>query len=126
MISTPQTSNPKRAIIYKRVSTEEQSENYSLQHQEEVLTKYCQIHKIEIDSVYTEDYSAKTFKRPEFTKLLTYARANKKIIDYLLIIKWDRFSRNVSQAFQMIEAFEPMNIEILALEQPLDMSVPES
>ncbi len=44
----------------------------------------------------------------------------------LLFLKWDRFSRNVAEAYVMISRLERMGIEPQAIEQPLDFSVPES
>jgi DNA invertase Pin-like site-specific DNA recombinase len=69
----------RKAIIYIRVSTDEQADKgYSLQHQIERLEKYCEIHNIEVAAIFKEDYSAKTFNRPEFTKLLTMLKKNSK------------------------------------------------
>ena len=117
----------KRAIIYIRVSTDEQAEKgNSLKYQETMLTKYCHLQDIEVDRIYTEDYSAKTFDRPEFKKLLAYTKKNKKLIDVLLILKWDRFSRNASEAYAMLNTFDKLGIEVQAIEQPLDLSIPEN
>lgn len=53
------------AIIYIRVSTDEQADKgYSLRHQEETLRKYCELNNIRMLEVVKEDYSAKTFIRP--------------------------------------------------------------
>jgi DNA invertase Pin-like site-specific DNA recombinase len=59
-----------RAYLYIRVSTDEQAEKYSPKHQNERLTLYCQNENIDIVETYYEDYSAKTFNRPEFNRLL--------------------------------------------------------
>ena len=69
----------RNAIIYVRVSTEEQSEKgYSLAHQEERLRNYCKQHNITVVGFYKEDHSAKTFDRPAFNELLSYLKKNKK------------------------------------------------
>jgi len=53
----------KTAVLYLRVSTEKQaSKGFSLRAQEEILSKYCELNKITIRKIFTEDYSAKTFK----------------------------------------------------------------
>lgn len=68
----------KRAILYTRVSTDEQANSgYSLGVQYEQLVKYCEMNNIEIDNHFVDDYSAKTFNRPEFNKLLAYAKTEK-------------------------------------------------
>jgi site-specific DNA recombinase len=115
----------KRAILYIRVSTDEQAKGYSPDHQEEQLRKYCEIHGIEVIAVFREDYSAKTFERPEFKKLLEFARKNKGMINYLYFINWSRFSRNTADAYSMIGTLRKLQIEPQATEQPLDLTVPE-
>lgn len=79
-------------------------------------------------NVYIEDYSAKTFNRPEWKKLITVLRKQRNIknVTLLLFTKWDRFSRNTSQAYQTIDILRSLRSEPPAIEQPLDMSIPES
>jgi site-specific DNA recombinase len=117
----------KRAILYIRVSTDEQADKgFSLASQQEYLRKYCGVNEIEIICLFREDHSAKTFNRPEFRKMLAFCKKNKGDIDLLLFVKWDRFSRNTKDSYQMIHEFQRLNIEARAIEQPLDLSVPES
>ncbi len=117
----------RRAIIYIRVSTDEQADKgYSLQYQKERLEKYCEIQNIEIVAVFKEDYSAKTFNRPEFTKLLALLKKNRNLIDLLLFTKWDRFSRNAGDAYGMINQLNKLGVEPQAMEQPLDLTIPEN
>ena len=115
------------AIIYTRVSTDEQAnKGYSLPHQKNVLELYCAHKDIHILKHFKEDYSAKNFDRPEFNKLLTYIKANRKSIDYLLFTRWDRFSRNQEEAYRVIREFKNMGIIVNSIEQPLDLSQPDS
>jgi DNA invertase Pin-like site-specific DNA recombinase len=117
----------KRAIIYVRVSTDEQSEKgYSLQHQEDRLRLYCQHQNIEIVGFYKEDHSAKTFERPAFNELLAFLKKNRNAADLLLFLKWDRFSRNAGDAYFMINKLNRMGVEPQAIEQPLDLNIPEN
>lgn len=83
-------------IIYCRVSTDEQADKgFGRDHQKDVLTKFCEIKKYGIAKEYLEDYSAKDFNRPEWKKLESFVKANKKNIDRVLFTKWDRYSRNM-------------------------------
>ena len=41
-------------------------------------------------------------------------------------MKWDRFSRNAGDAYQMINILRKLGVEPQAIEQPLDLSVPEN
>ena len=117
----------KQAILYVRVSTDEQADKgYSLAHQEERLRKYCDINNIDVVSLFKEDHSAKTFERPVFKQMLQFAKQNKSNIDQLLFIKWDRFSRNARDSYQMIHLFDKLGIEVCAIEQYLDLNIPEA
>jgi site-specific DNA recombinase len=117
----------KKVILYVRVSTDEQARlGYSLGHQELVLTKFCELKGLEIAGVYREDHSAKNFERPEYKKLFKFCKAHKKEIDYVLVTKWDRFSRNQRDALQEIKSFSDIGIEVNAVEQWIDFSIPHN
>ncbi|MBN8784291.1 MAG: recombinase family protein [Terrimonas ferruginea] len=115
------------ADLYIRVSTDEQADKgYSQRNQEEMLRKYCDNHSIEIRNVIYEDHSAKSFNRPEWKKLIQQLKKNRNRIDLILFTKWDRFSRNAGDAYQMINVLRDLNVEPQAIEQPLDLSIPEN
>lgn len=118
----------KIADLYIRVSTDEQKDKgYSQRDQEERLRKYCDVNKVKINQVYIEDYSAKTFNRPKWQLLMKNLKKNKSVpVNQLLFTKWDRFSRNTADAYQMINALKILGVEAHAVEQPLDLSVPEN
>src|ERR1700754_4661767 len=115
------------ADLYIRVSTDEQADRgYSQRNQEEVLRRYCDLNGIQVRKVVYEDHSAKTFNRPAWSKLLLELRKHKGQTDLLLFTKWDRFSRNAGDAYQMINLLGKLGVDPQAIEQPLDMSIPES
>lgn len=116
-----------KVIIYSRVSTQEQADKgYSLRDQLDRLEKYCTLKNYQIVKHYQEDHSAKTFDRPEFKKLLDFVKHNKRLVDRLLIMKWDRFSRNATDALNMLRTLDNLGVEVNAVEQPIDMSIPEN
>jgi site-specific DNA recombinase len=115
------------ADLYIRVSTDEQADKgYSQRNQEEMLRKYCDSHAIQVRKVIFEDYSAKTFNRPQWKALLVDLRKHKGGADLVLFTKWDRFSRNTGDAYQMINVLRKVGVEPQAIEQPLDLSIPEN
>jgi DNA invertase Pin-like site-specific DNA recombinase len=115
------------ADLYVRVSTDEQADRgYSQRNQEEMLRKYCDINTIEIRNVIYEDHSAKTFNRPQWNKLLLNLKKQKNKSDLVIFTKWDRFSRNAGDAYQMISILRKFGVEPQAIEQPLDLSIPEN
>ncbi|MBT4339894.1 MAG: recombinase family protein [Bacteroidetes bacterium] len=117
----------KNVILYCRVSTKEQKENgYSLTAQERRLTDYCKLTKTTVKKIFIEDHSAKSFDRPEFQKMFDFVKQNKNTIDEILFVKWDRFSRNVHQTYGMIVKFKKMGVVVNAVEQPIDVTIPEN
>ena len=117
----------KRADLYIRVSTDEQADKgYSQRDQEERLRRFCSTNKITVGQVIYEDHSAKTFNRPEWLKLLNTLKKKSSKTDLILFTKWDRFSRNAGDAYQMISTLTKLGIEPQAVEQPLDLSIPEN
>jgi site-specific DNA recombinase len=117
----------KIADLYIRVSTDEQADKgYSQRAQEDVLMKYCEINGIKVRDIILEDYSAKTFERPAWRKLLEQIKKSKGKTNLILFTKWDRFSRNASDAYQMISTLHKFGVDPQAIEQPLDMNIPEN
>lgn len=84
-------------IIYIRVSTTEQVEfNNSLKVQEEICLDYAKRNKYNVLNVFKEKgESAKTTNRTELKKLLQYIQIKNQEIDYLIVYKLDRLSRNL-------------------------------
>ena len=116
----------KRAIIYTRVSTDEQNNGYSPSDQKDKLHRYCENHNIEVVGFYHDDESGKTFNRPEWIKIMRFIRKNKNSVDVILFLKWDRFSRNVAEAYITIRDLRKLGVEAQSIEQPLDFEIPES
>jgi site-specific DNA recombinase len=116
------------AVLYIRVSTDEQADKgYSQRHQEEILQRFCLNNFIEIQRTIFEDHSAKTFNRPGWKQMLNGFRKQKRQRpDLVLFTKWDRFSRNAADAYQMIRLLNEYGIEPQAIEQPLDLAIPEN
>ncbi|MBX2887404.1 recombinase family protein [Terrimonas sp.] len=118
----------KKADLYIRVSTDEQAEKgFSVKYQEDMLRRHCLINSIQVQNVYFEDFPARNFKRPTWSSLLVGYKTHKAHRpDYVLFTKWDRFSRNIAEAYLMIKKLQDINIIPQAIEQPLDISIPEN
>ena len=116
-----------KADLYVRVSTDEQADKgYSQRDQAERLQRYCEANKIAVRRIIFEDHSAKNFNRPQWMDLLQDIKRKQNTVDFILFTKWDRFSRNAADAYQMINTLRKMGIDPQAIEQPLDMNVPEN
>ncbi len=116
----------KNAIIYTRISEEEQSQ-YSLSDQKQKIETYCNQRDINVLKHFEEDGgSGKSFNRKAFQELLLYIKANKGIVNKLIVTRYDRFSRDLIGALNMILELKELGVNVVAVEQPLDENVPES
>ncbi len=82
----------KKAVIYVRVSSKEQSEGFSLEAQMDLLNAYAAKNGFEVIEVYKEVESAKKGGRPVFAQMLKMFEAKPGL--HLLVEKTDRLYRN--------------------------------
>lgn len=109
-------------IIYCRVSSDEQAEGTSLDVQEERLMNYCERkgYKV-IDVPHREDESGKTFeKRPIIQGIMKYIRKHRGQVDKLLVLRWNRYSRDLFSACANMDALRKLGVEVNSIEEPLD------
>ena len=113
--------------LYIRVSTDEQAvKGYSQRSQLERLVHYCKYNNLIITETIFEDYSAKTFNRPAWNRLMIKIKSLKNRPAIILFTYWDRFSRNITDAYLMLEKLGSMGVSLQAIDQPIDFSIPES
>ncbi len=120
----------KNVIIYSRVSTDEQAQQgYSLEYQEEVITRYS-LHKgYNIVKKFREDKSAKNFNRPEWIKIIAMIQERKRksdSIDAIVFLRPDRFSRDMVLSFLEIAKLSKIGCDVEFLEGDIDVSNPEA
>jgi DNA invertase Pin-like site-specific DNA recombinase len=115
----------KNAILYTRVSTDEQNNGYSPADQKDKLIRYCEHQDINVVGLYHDDESGKSFNRPEWKKIMTFLKSNKGKVDYIYFLKWDRFSRNAPEAYAELSKLNKLGVEARAMEQPLNLEIPE-
>ena len=109
-------------IIYCRVSSDEQAEGTSLDVQEERLTAYCERKGYNIiDVPHREDESAKTFeRRPIIQGIMKYIRKHRGQVDKLLVLRWNRYSRDLFSACANMDSLRKLGVEVNSIEEPLD------
>jgi len=110
-----------KAVIYCRVSTKEQTEGYSLETQEQECLKFAQCNGYEVVKRFIErGESAKTANRTQLQNLLKFIALNKKDIDYVIVHKLDRLSRDVSDSSALRLAFSKLGIELKSATEHID------
>jgi site-specific DNA recombinase len=85
-----------RAVIYIRVSTEEQAEDaLNLVNQESRCRKYCQQNGLNVVKVFIDaGETARSSDRPEFQNMLSFRRVNRNDVRYVVVQDLSRFARN--------------------------------
>ncbi len=117
----------KKAVIYIRVSSEEQVENFSLRTQEEICRRDAKFKGYEVVEVFREEgKSAKTIMgRPELLKMLDYCRKNKRVIQGVFVYRLDRLSRQTADFLALKKRFFDMDIALISASEPTGNSPTE-
>jgi DNA invertase Pin-like site-specific DNA recombinase len=105
--------NQNKAIIYIRVSTQQQG----LDAQKFICENFCDDNNLNIIKYYIEKCSAyKSNTQKELNRLI---EENKNVL--LIVASIDRFSRNIQQADDYIKKLEEKNIIIYSIKENLKM-----
>src|SRR5690348_9015984 len=86
------------AVIYARVSTDEQAKGYSLSTQVESCSHYAKLKGYQILSVFTDDYTGESLDRPGLDSMRAFIRANR--VNVIIILDVDRWARK--SIYQML------------------------
>ena len=127
MESVRNTISIKKAVIYLRVSTEEQVDNYSLETQERICTQEAQRRGIEIVQIFKEEgRSAKNIiGRPVLIETLAFCRKNKREIGALIVYRLDRLSRQLQDYLVIRKKLIESGITVISASEPTGNSPTE-
>ena len=120
-------TNTKGAIIYLRVSTEEQVDNFSLDTQEKICRQEAERRNLPIVQVFKEEgRSAKNIVgRPILVGMLEYCRKNKRNIDALIVYRLDRLSRQTGDFLAIRKKLAENQIVLVSASEPTGNSPTE-
>lgn len=121
-----QTDAPKKAVIYLRVSSDQQvergygDEGYSIPAQREACTRKA----AELGAVVVREYvdlakTAKTRKRPKFMAMVEDAERERDI-DYIIIHKINRFARNAMDDAVIDYRLEQAGTQLVSVLEHID------
>jgi site-specific DNA recombinase len=106
------------AVIYCRVSTEEQSENNSLPYQLKVCREAAKRLSCKILHEFREEESGAKQDRTEMMKMLKFCTQNRNKIQYVIVKDIDRFSRDTYIHLFWRQQFRSIGIELFSVNQP--------
>jgi DNA invertase Pin-like site-specific DNA recombinase len=111
----------KKAVVYTRVSTNEQSvEGVSLEMQESKAKAYCHFNDLVIKNIFSDTASGKTSKRTG----LQSALGNCKKGDTLIVYSLSRLSRSVMDTLAIADDLNQRGIDLVSLSERIDTSTP--
>lgn len=110
----------KKAVLYLRVSTEEQVDNFSLDTQEEICRKEAQKRNYDVIETFREEgRSAKTITgRPVLINLLEYCRKNKGRVQAVFVYRLDRISRITADYLAIRKKLAENGVTIISSTEP--------
>ena len=112
-----------RAVIYCRVSSQEQVANLSLPTQEKYCREYCQRQGYTVDTVFIErGESARSIERLVFREMLAYCRKHKDTTDAVIVYALTRFSRNSTDHYAIGAHLRGLGIALRSVTEPIDDS----
>ncbi len=112
-------NRPKRAAIYARVSSKEQSTGA----QESELREYAKSRGWTLQKVYTDQgVSGVKDSRPALDELMRDCRRRKA--DVVVVWKFDRFARSLRQLVTALEEFRRLGIDFVSRTEAIDTSIP--
>jgi site-specific DNA recombinase len=109
------------AVIYCRVSTDEQVGNLSLPTQEQRCLSFCSQHGWPVIEVFREEgQSAKTTHRPAFQQMLQYCGDPSKGVGFVVVNDLSRFSRNTADHITTRVALHAEGVALRSVCEPID------
>ena len=112
----------KWTALYVRLSRDDENEGdgNSIQHQIEILTKYCKDHAISRYQIYKDDgFSGTNFKRPGFLDMIGDIEAG--LVNMVIVKDMSRFGRNYLEVGLYTEIrFPEMGVRFIAVNDGVD------
>ncbi len=115
----------KRAILYARVSTDEQAEKgYSLPSQLEAMRDYAARNGLDVGGELQDDYTGTKLDRPGLDELR--ARLEKREAEAVIVFAPDRLTRNLAHSILLREEWQRAGIELHYTNRGKSEDTPES
>jgi site-specific DNA recombinase len=107
------------AVMYLRVSTPEQADPLNLKNQEDGCRRLANKRGITVvEVILGPGESGRTADRPSFVRLLSYCKAHRTRIGYVIVESLSRFARNVADQGAAIAELRQNGITLLSVAEP--------
>ncbi|MED7929321.1 recombinase family protein [Nonomuraea sp. LP-02] len=113
-----------RAAVYARVSTEDQTDNTSLDDQVRICRRYAEERGWSVVQVYREEgFTGTKADRPEWSQLMKHAAA--RAFDVVVVMNWKRFARNARIGLNISFELEELGVGLAVTELNIDTTTPQ-
>ena len=110
-----------RAALYARISTLHHGQDPEVQLGE--IREFCKRRGFIVAHEYVDKgISGSRERRPALDKLLADCR--KRIVDAVVVYRYDRFARSLRQLVNSLEEFRALGIEFISIHEGVDTSTP--
>jgi DNA invertase Pin-like site-specific DNA recombinase len=110
----------KKAVIYTRVSSQEQVDNFSLGSQKEACEKLAKAQGFTISKYFTDEgISAKSSEnRPGLQEMLSYCTKNKNKISAVFVYNFSRLNRNTRDFLEVKLLLAKYGVMLISTSEP--------
>jgi site-specific DNA recombinase len=113
--------NKNGAIIYCRVSTKEQADNFSLKTQDEMCRAYCEREGLVVMAAFSEAQSGRSVdNRAQFQAMQEYCLKHYKEVAAVVVYNVSRFSRRTSDHLVAGLLLKKLGIGLRSVTEPID------
>lgn len=112
---------PIRAALYARISTLNHGQDPEVQLGE--IREFCKRRGFTVAGEYVDrGISGSRERRPALDKL--HADCRKRVVDAVIVYRYDRFARSLRQLVNALEEFRSMGIDFISIHEGVDTSTP--
>jgi site-specific DNA recombinase len=109
------------AVLYTRVSTDEQADDLNLGKQEDLCRSFCSSKGYNVLRVFEDVESARTTDRPAFQEMRSFCRHHRHELDYVVVQDLSRLARNAVDQGQCIADLRALGVKLCSTyEQNVD------
>lgn len=111
----------KKAVGYVRISSLRQINNESIDTQKQIIQGYADREKINVVKWFNDEaVSAKTTDREQLKNLIKYVQQNKGKIDYVIVYKMNRASRDMDSYIELRLLLSKYGTQMRSATEPVD------
>ena len=120
------SERPMRVAAYIRVSSEEQTKNWSLPAQRKTISEYCTARGWELVELFADEghsaWGEKAETRPAYRRMM--AEVEERRFDIVITHSFERMSRDMLNMFRTIRTFETYGVSFVSIQENIDFSGP--